>query len=322
MVKRFQVSFNTTDLYDKCCKCVQEKLNVVLSQKDATEVIENSQFIDNPSQKRVAMLQIPRIPSNSWENTSNNQEFYSPSQALCRPQYIPPPKQNAPFSQLERSASFSNITLEQRKKIQCESSQQVRELSQLPSNYFLPHYHQPDACYAQYQQPYTYLHTSAQPDMRNAGRQSGFMALESTYIDCNRDIVAPSNAKAMRSVDRNNQILPIGNQNHITNESIDNNVQPKNQAIDKNRIFVCDRPVNKDKWIKEEEALPTKIGNKFVLPKSSINRVQKSSNQKPKKKYDLFKMKDAELKTLVTEKLKDEKFIKFVERLDKIVSQP
>lgn len=296
---------------------MQEKLNVVLSQKDATEVIENSQVIDNPSQKRVAMLQ---IPSNSWENISNNQEFYSPSQALCRPQYIPPSKQNASFSQLERSASFSTIPLEQRKKIHCESSQQVRD--QLATNYFLPHYHQPDACYSQYQQPYSYLHTSAQPDMRNAGRQSGFMALESTYIDCNRDIVAPSNAKAVRSVDRNNQILPIGNQNHITNESIDNNMQPKNQTIEKNRIFVCDSPVNKGKWIKEEEALPTKIGNKFVLPKSSINRVQKSSNQKPKKKNDLSKMKDAELKTLVTEKLKDEKFIKFVERLDKIVSQP
>lgn len=306
---------------------MQEKLNVVLNQMDATEINGNSQIIDNPSQKMVGILQTPQNPFKSWENIANNQEFYSPSQALCRPQYTLPLKQNASFSQLEESTKLSNITLEQRKQIQLNPSQQVREVSQLANNYFLPHFHQPEACCPQYQQPYTYLHTGTHQDIYNGSRLApkGGMPLESTNMDYNRDMISHSNTQAMISVDRNNQILPnhIGKQNDIMNEPDDNSMQPKNQAVEKNRISVCERPVNKNKSIKEEEVLPMKIGNKFVLPKSSTNGVQKSSRkQKPKKKYDLLKMKDAELKILVSQKLKDEEFVKFVERLDKIVSQP
>lgn len=298
---------------------------------DAVAISENSQIIDYPSQNMA--LQNPSIVLRPWENATNNKGYYQPPQALCRPQYNPPLKHNPSFSQLEESPGLANVTLEQRKQLQLNTLQQIRGRSQLNNNYFLPQYYQPQACFAQYQAPYTYLQTSTQQNIFNTDllAQDQSMALETRNVDYNREMLSLSSTKALASVDQSNQMLIncVGTQNHSTNESLgrsqnDTNMKPKSQNKINNRVSSCEKDVNSNKSvIKEEEMLPMEIENKCILPKSSTNGIQKSSRmKKSNSKYDLFKMKDAELKRLVTQKLKDQEFVEFVERLDKMVSQP
>lgn len=299
---------------------------------DAVAIGENSQIIDYPSQNMAAALQNPNLVIRSWENALNNKGCYQPPQALCRPQYNPPKEHNTSFSQLEESTGLSNATLEQRKQLQLNALQQLRGRSQLQNNYFLPQYHQPQACYAQYQPPYTYLQTSQQQNIFNTDllAQGNSIALETPSVNYNGEMLSLSNNKASTSVDQSNQMLisRISNQNHITNESSvfsqnDTNMKPKPQSKINNKIHLCERDYRNKSVIKKEEILPMEIGNKFILPKSSTNGIQKSSKmKKSNSKYDLFKMKDNELKRLVTQKLLDQEFVKFVERLDKMVSQP
>lgn len=300
---------------------------------DAVAIGENSQIIDYPSQNIATGLQNPNLIIRPWENVLNNKGCYQPPQALCRPQYNPPLEHNTSFSQFEESTGLPNITLEQRKQLQLNTLQQLRGRSQLQNNYVLPQYHQPQACYAQYQPPYTYLQTSPQQNIFNTDllAQGNSIALETPSMDYSGEMLSLSNTKALTSVDQSNQMLisRIGNQNHITNEPSvfsqnDTNMKPRPQSKINNKIHLCERDANRNiSFIKEEEILPMEIGNKFILPKSSTNGIQKSSRmKKSNSKYDLFKMKDTELKRLVTQKLLDQEFVKFVERLDKMVSQP
>jgi hypothetical protein len=310
---------------------VEEKLKVTLNQMDAVAIGENSQIIDYPNQNIAAASQNPNLVIRPWENALNNKDCYQPPRPLCRPQYNPPLEHNTSFSQLEESTGLPNINLEQRKQLQLNTLHQLRERSQLQNNYFLPQYHQPQACYAQYQPPYTYLQTSPQQNIFNPDllAQGNSIALETPSVDYNGEMLSVSNTKALTSIDQSNQqfINRIGN--HLTNESSvfsqnDTNMKPKPQSKINNKIHSCERDVNINKSvIKEEEILSMEIGNKFLLPKSSTNGIQKSSRmKKSNSKYDLFKMKDTELKRLVTQKLLDQEFVKFVERLDKMVSQP
>ena len=81
-------------------------------------------------------------------------------------------------------------------------------------------------------------------------------------------------------------------------------MKPKPQSKINNKIHSCERDVNINKSvIKEREILSMEIGNKFLLPKSSTNGIQKSSVKNLIRNIELFKMKDTELKRLVTQKL-------------------
>lgn len=300
---------------------------------DAIAIGQNSQIIDYPSQNMAAALQNPNLVIRPWENASNTKGCYQPAQALCRPQYNPLLKHNTSFSQLEESTGLINITPEQQNQLQLNALQHIRGRSQLHNNYFLPQYYQPEACYAQYQSPYTYSQTKTQQNIFNTDvlAQEQSRDLEIPSVDYDREKLSLSNTKALTTVDQNNQMLNngIGNQDHITNESLginqnDTNMKRKPQNKINNRIPLCESDVNRNKSvIKEEEVLPMEIGKKLDLPKSSTNLIQKSSKmKKSNSKCDLFKMKDSELKRLVSQKLKDQEFVKFVERLDRMVSQP
>lgn len=332
-MKRFQVSFNSRDVYDNCCKCVEEKLKVTLNQMDATAIGENSQIIDYPSHSMATTSQGPKCATTLRENTLNNQSYYHSPQALCKPQYIPPLKQQNSFSQLEGSTCLQNMSLEQQKQ---HTGQQVRGVSQSHNNYLLPQYEQ-QAYYTQCQPTYTYLQTCPQQNTSNGhlSVQGQNMALKPPNINYNQEVLSHSNSNGVLLVSDqhlNNQMLinGYGSQNRTRNESLgcsqgNANIRPKIQTATNDTIGLSERNGNNNKpkpVIKEEEILPMEIGKVFNSTKSSTNGIQKTQRvQKPNPKNDLFKIKDSELKKLVTRRLKDQEFVKFVERLDKIVSQ-
>lgn len=303
-------------------------MKVTLNKIDAMATGENSQILDYPSQNNPTSLegQINR----RWKNASNNQNCFQPSQTLCRSQYLPTPRQPTSFSQLEKS-TLPNVALEQRNLHQVNTSQQVLGVGQLYNN-FLPHYQQPQGYYTLYQPPYAYFQTSPQQSTFNGDLlvQNQNLCMEPWKINCDQEILSHPNSKACL-IDRplNNHLLINGHasQNHTTNESLDcnrpdTNIRSKARRISHNTTDLSDRDENKGKpAIKEEEILPMEIGNNIISVRSSS--IQKPpKKQESKQKCDLFKMKDGELKRLIGRKLKDKEFINFVERLDKIVSQP
>lgn len=292
---------------------------------------ENSQILDYPSQNNPTSLEGQKLINRRWKNASNNQNCFQPSQTLCGSQYLPTPRQPTSFSQLEKS-TLPNVALEQRNLHQFNTSQQVLGVGQLYNNNLLPQYQQPQGYYTLYQPPYAYFQTSPQQSTFNGDLlvQNQNLCMEPWKINCDQEILSHPNPKACL-IDRplNNHLLINGHasQNHTTNESLDcnrpdTNIRSKARRISHNTTDLSERDENKGKpAIKEEEMLPMEIENNIISVRSSSIQ-KRPKKQESKQKCDLFKMKDDELKRLIGRKLKDKEFINFVERLDKIVSQP
>lgn len=311
LIKRFQVSFNSRKEYDECCKCVEDVFKIPLNKMDNQSKIEDSQIIDYPQQ---GQTQRPPNNATSHYNPSNPDSSRNMYQQYVQSQHVSIPLPHLQMSRHLEQSSYvpiqpkppplamsipRQLQLPRNTQNQVNHTHEQKTLLQLPSNY----YPADSSFHDRNRIPLVSSQTSYAPESHWKHKEQ--------RTDAFPGLTNPQLATSQITYNRQHVIdNPLGTyQKNSLNSGLSENIIPVYES--KTQSF--------QKVLPERSKI---TGNQIPLPTKKQENLSVLKIHKPKPEIRLLDMDDRELKKLIILKLKDKEFVKLVERLDKIVSQP